>query len=53
MDSNKWAYIGYACAWLATGAVVATAVIIIHSATPIWFMLFPLCISITSKKDEE
>jgi len=52
MNSNKWAYIGYACAWMATGAVVVTAIITTHSATPIWFMLFPACISISSKKED-
>ena len=53
MESNKWAYIGYAMAWIFTGIAVTMAVYITKSATPIWFMVLPACISIQSGKSND
>lgn len=50
MNSDKWGYIGYAMAWFATGAAVVMAIYVTKSADPIWFMIIPGCISVTSHR---
>lgn len=52
MDS-KWTYIGYAAAWVSMAAVTAVCIIVTQRIAPMWFMLFPLCISVKSNKDKE
>lgn len=42
------AYLAYGLAWLSTGIAVSVAIWITKSATPLWAMLIPALISITS-----
>ena len=53
MNSNKWAYIGYGMAWLATGIAVSIGIFTTKSASPLWAMLIPCCISLSTKDDKE
>lgn len=49
MNNDKFLYIGYALAWLSTGIAVSIAIYITKSASPLWAMLIPCCISIEHK----
>lgn len=48
---NKWIYIGYAAAWIATSAAVITGIVVTKSLIPIWAMLIPATLSIKTKQD--
>lgn len=48
---NKWAYIAYGCIWMATSAAVITVIIVTKSLAPLWALIIPGCISLTSSKD--
>lgn len=50
---SKWSYIAYGCAWIATGITVSIAVYITKSASPVWAMLIPSFISMSSKRSDE
>lgn len=50
---NKWSYIAYGCAWIATGITVSIAVYITKSASPVWAMLIPSFISMSSKRSDD
>ena len=51
--NNKWLYIAYGCAWIATGITVSIAVYITKSASPVWAMLIPSFITISSKHSDD
>lgn len=44
----KWAWISYGIVWLSMALVVAVCIYFTHRIAPMWFMLFPLFISIRS-----
>jgi hypothetical protein len=44
------AYLAYGLAWLSTGIAVSVAIWVTKSATPLWAMLIPGCLSISNSK---
>ena len=48
---TKWAYIAYACAWIATSIAVSVGIIISKSVYPLWAMFIPLFISFECKSE--
>ena len=46
---NKWVYIAYACAWIATSIAVSVGIIISKSVYPLWAMFIPTFISFECK----
>ncbi len=46
---NKWIYVGYAAAWLATSIAVCTGIFVTKSLVALWAMLIPAMISIDNK----
>jgi hypothetical protein len=48
---DNWVYIGYACAWIATGVAVAVGVYITKNPNCLWALLIPTLISISTHKD--
>ena len=47
---NKWAYIAYGMAWIATAFAVAVGIYYTKNASCLWAMLIPGFISLTSSK---
>jgi hypothetical protein len=53
MKNIEWVWVGYSCAWIATGLCVVIAIYTLKTAAPLWALLIPGCISITRGKSDE
>jgi hypothetical protein len=52
-DDLMRATTAYAFAWVATAVAVSMAIYITRSASPLWAMLIPACISFSSSDKKE
>ncbi len=50
--NNKWIYVGYAAAWLATSIAVCTGIDVTKSLVSLWAMLIPAGLCIENKKQK-
>ena len=49
---NKWMWISYGLVWLSVSMAVTIGIYVTKSLTPLWAMLIPLMVSVSSKKDD-
>lgn len=47
--NNKWVFIAYAAAWIATSIAVCVGLCITHSAWCLWALLLPFGINISTE----
>ena len=50
---NKWMWIAYACVWIATSASVGIGILVTKSLTPLWAMIIPAMVSVSSKSADK
>lgn len=46
---NKWGFIAYGMAWIATAIAISVAIYITENTRCLWFLLIPALISVQSE----
>ena len=51
--NNKWVWVAYGMVWFAVAIAVSIGIYFTKSAWCLWAFIFPMSISITTKKDDD